>query len=75
MRAESDQKTVTPARDSLTDIAHSDAMHDSSSDETLTDIIDQLRRRSFRAAFERRHASVPYRTVVESVRLVRTTSS
>lgn len=75
MRAESDQKSVSPKRESLPAEAGSESFDEPLADESLTDIIDQLRRRSFRAAFERRHASVPYRTVIESARLVRTSSS
>lgn len=48
---------------------------ESSSDESLTDVIDQYRRRAFHRALERRHATVPYSTVIESARLVSTTSS
>jgi hypothetical protein len=41
----------------------------------LTDVIDQWKRNAFQRALERRHAAVPYRVVVESTHLVRTSSS
>ena len=44
-------------------------------EEWLTDVIDQWKRNAFRRSLERRHAAVSYRVVVESTRLVRTTSS
>jgi hypothetical protein len=59
MRAETDRKSVLPTRESLPAEAGSESFDEPLSDESLTDIIDQLRRRSFRAALERRHASVP----------------
>jgi len=43
--------------------------------EWLTDVIDQWSRNAFRRSLERRHAAESYRVVVESSRLVRTTSS
>lgn len=43
-------------------------------EEWLTDMIDQLARSAFQRALDRRHATVPYRVVVESAHLVRTTS-
>jgi hypothetical protein len=48
---------------------------DAPREESLTDVIDQLARNAFQAALERRHAAVPYRVVVESAHLVRTTST
>jgi hypothetical protein len=50
------------------------ALRETLSDESLTDIIDQLRRRAFQKSLDRRHASVPYRVVIESARLVRTST-
>ena len=44
-------------------------------EEWLTDVVDQWKRNAFRRSLERRHAAVSYRVVVESTRLVRTTSS
>ena len=44
-------------------------------EEWLTDVIDQWKRNAFRRSLERRHAAVSYSVVVESTRLVRTTSS
>ena len=44
-------------------------------EEWLTDVIDQLSRKAFRRSLERRHAAESYRVVVESTRLVRTSSS
>ena len=44
-------------------------------EEWLTDVIDQWSRKAFRRSLERRHAAESYRVVVESARLVRTTSS
>lgn len=41
----------------------------------LNDMIDQLARNAFQSALDRRHATVPYRVVVESAHLVRNTSS
>ena len=43
--------------------------------EWLTDVIDQWSRKAFRRSLERRHAAESYRVVVESTRLVRTSSS
>jgi hypothetical protein len=43
-------------------------------DESLTDVIDQLRRRSFRRALDRRPAET-YRHRIEASHLVRTKSS
>ena len=48
--------------------------HDTPAAESLNDVIDQLARKAFLAALDRRHAAVPYRVVVESAHLVRTTS-
>jgi hypothetical protein len=42
---------------------------------SLTDVIDQLARKAFLSALDRRHAAVPYRVVVESAHWVRTTST
>ena len=44
-------------------------------EEWLTDVIDEWKRDAFMRSLERRHADVSYRVVVESTRLVRTTSS
>ena len=44
-------------------------------EEWLTDVIDQWSRKAFHRSLERRHAAESYRVVVESSRLVRTTSS
>ena len=44
-------------------------------EEWLTDVVDQWKRAAFRRSLDRRHAAVSYRVVVESTRLVRTTSS
>ena len=44
-------------------------------EEWLTDVIDQWGRKAFRRSLERRHAAESYRVVVESTRLVRTSSS
>ena len=44
-------------------------------EEWLTDVIDQWSRNAFRRSLERRHAAESYRVVVESTRLVRTSSS
>lgn len=44
-------------------------------EEWLTDVIDQWSRKAFRRSLERRHAAESYRVVVESSRLVRTSSS
>jgi hypothetical protein len=43
-------------------------------DETLTDVIDRLRRRTFKLALERRPANA-YRFTIEASHLVRTKSS
>ena len=48
--------------------------HDAPPAESLNDMIDQLARNAFQSALDRRHATVPYRVVVESAHLVRTTS-
>jgi hypothetical protein len=44
-------------------------------EEWLTDVVDEWKRSAVRRSLERRHAAVSYRVVVESTRLVRTTSS
>lgn len=44
-------------------------------EEWLTDVIDQWKRNAFRRSLDRRHAAVSYRVVVESTRLIRTSSS
>lgn len=44
-------------------------------EEWLTDVIDQWSRKAFRRSLERRHAAESYRGVIESTRLVRTSSS
>jgi hypothetical protein len=49
--------------------------HEPRSEEWLTDVIDQWKRNAFQRSLERRHAAVPYRVVVESTHLVRTSSS
>lgn len=43
--------------------------------EWLTDVIDQWSRQAFRSSLERRHAAESYRGVIESTRLVRTSST
>jgi hypothetical protein len=43
--------------------------------EWLTDVIDQWSRKAFRRSLERRHAAESYRGVIESTRLVRTSST
>jgi hypothetical protein len=48
---------------------------DTPPEQSLNDMIDQLARSAFQSALDRRHATVPYRVVVESAHLVRTTSS
>jgi len=64
MRAENDNENLPPS------VSSPDAL----SQECLTDMIDQLGRKAFRRALERRHGAVPYREIVESA-LVRTSSS
>ena len=49
--------------------------HEPKGEEWLTDVIDQWSRKAFRRSLERRHAASSYRDVIESARLVRTTSS
>jgi hypothetical protein len=49
--------------------------HEPLPQEWLTDVIDQWSRQAFQRALERRHAAPAYPAVVESARLVRTTSS
>jgi hypothetical protein len=49
--------------------------HEPRPQEWLTDVIDQWKRNAFQRSLERRHAAVPYRVVVESTHLVRTSSS
>lgn len=48
--------------------------HDVPPEAWLNDMIDQLARNAFQSALDRRHATVPYRVVVEAAHLVRTTS-
>ena len=43
---------------------------DTLAQEWLTDVIDQLDRRAFQRALDRRHAAPSYRTVIESAHLV-----
>jgi hypothetical protein len=45
------------------------------SEEWLTDVIDEWKRNAFMRALERRHAAVSYSALIESARLVRTSSS
>lgn len=68
MRAETESRTNPP-------LAPRESLHDDVADESLTDVIDQYRRHAFQRALERRHATVPYSTVIETARLVRTSSS
>jgi hypothetical protein len=68
MRAETESRTNPP-------LARRESLHEDVADESLTDIIDQYQRRAFQRALERRHANVPYSTVIETARLVRTSSS
>jgi hypothetical protein len=50
--------------------------HEPNVEEWLTDVIDAWKRDAFRRSLERRHAAVSYRAVVvESTRLIRTSSS
>ena len=65
MRAENDTANAQPSRQS----------HEAIPEECLTDMIDQLARKAFRRALERRHAAPAYRTVIESANLVPTSSS
>jgi hypothetical protein len=51
------------------------ATQEPKAEEWLTDVIDQWSRKAFRRSLERRHAAESYRVVVESSRLVRTSSS
>jgi hypothetical protein len=44
-------------------------------EESLTDVIDEWSRKAFQRALERRHAAPAYPAIIESARLVRTTSS
>jgi hypothetical protein len=64
MRADTDNTIPpsTPLRDAL-------------AQEWLTDMIDQLDRKAFRRALERRHAAVPYRHTIEAAHVVPTTSA
>jgi hypothetical protein len=61
MRTESEPTNTPPPRADLVD------------DESLTDIIDQWRRRAFKRALERRPADA-YRFTIEASHLVRTKS-
>jgi hypothetical protein len=63
MRAETESTNTTPP-------PHRDLL----ADESLTDVIDQLRRRAFKRALERRPADA-YRHTIEASHLVRTKSS
>jgi hypothetical protein len=63
MRSETDTASSPPA-----------PPRDTPPAEWLNDMIDQLARKAFQNALDRRHATVPYRVVVESAHLVRTTS-
>jgi hypothetical protein len=44
-------------------------------EQSLTDVMDQWSRQAFQRALDRRHAAPTYPAVIESARLVRTTSS
>ena len=50
--------------------AQPDAPRDALAQEWLTDVIDQLDRRAFQRALDRRHAAPSYRTVIESAQLI-----
>jgi hypothetical protein len=60
------------AEDEQTAMSQSAPSHDSAPQEWLTDVIDQLDRRAFQRALERRHAAPSYRTVIEEAQLVAT---
>ncbi len=62
MRAETESTNPTPQA------PHANVLDD----ESLTDVIDRLRRRAFRRALDRRPA---YRRTIEASHLVRTKSS
>jgi hypothetical protein len=64
MRAETETTNPTPPA------PHGDMLDD----ESLTDMIDQLRRRAFKLSLERRPANA-YRYTIEASHLVRTKSS
>jgi hypothetical protein len=64
MRAETDSTNPTPAA----------PRGDMLDDESLTDVIDRLRRRAFKRSLERRPADA-YRHTIEASHLVRTKSS
>jgi hypothetical protein len=61
MQAEDEQALISAA-----------PSHDALGQEWLTDVIDQLDRRAFQRALDRRHAAPSYRTVIESAQLVAT---
>ena len=67
MRSDTDTTTPSPTPSQT-------PPHDTPA-ESLNDVIDQLARNAFQAALDRRHAAVPYRVLVESAHLVRTTSA
>ena len=61
------------AEDELNSTSQSAQSHEplaQDAQEWLTDVIDQLDRRAFQRALDRRHAAPSYRTVIESAQLI-----
>jgi hypothetical protein len=66
---------MTAAEHEANDLSLPTPTDDSQAQESLTDVIDQMARKAFRRALDRRHVSPPYGVQVESAHLVRTSSS
>jgi hypothetical protein len=63
-----------PAENDQRLLSESAVPHEAVPQESLTDVIDEWSRNAFLRALDRRHASPPYRTVIESAQLVQTTT-
>ncbi len=61
---------MTAAEHDANDLSLPKASREPIPEEWLTDVIDELRRTSFRRALERRHTTPSYRAVIEAAHLV-----
>jgi hypothetical protein len=62
---------MTAAEHDANDLSLPASSHEPLPEESLTDVIDELRRTAFRRALERRPGAPPYRGVIEAAHLVR----
>jgi hypothetical protein len=66
---------MTAAEHEVDDLSLPGSTQEPQTEESLTDVIDQMARNAFRRALERRHVAPSHRIAVESAHLVRTASS